>query len=268
MPLLFFLLFFICPYRSGSEDDSQVKKGNNTVVEEEEVSAQAEESCQVAQAEVVQVQQVQEDEEEQRKHIHLRPLKLALTALTLAFYASAELAYINFSSTVLQNLDTGSSEEDAISASEAAVLQSILAAAYALGRFFNAFAALRLTPEVIIVYHFLIIAVGQVAIFFGRHSRVLVYGGTAVLGAGFSAMWPAILALTERHLRLTHLAGTVLYFANGLLSLFSPLIVGRFLADQPAVLFIFEAGYLGISCLFFLVLRLGLIREKLRWRLN
>lgn len=162
-------------------------------------------------------------------------------------------------------LDTGSGDEGAISAPEAAVLQSILAATYALGRFLNAFAAIRLTPETIIVYHFILIGAGQVAVFCGRHSRVLVYGGTALLGAGFSAMWPAILALTERHLRLTHLAGTVLYFANGLLSLFSPLIVGPFLVDKPQVLWIFEGAYLGVSLLFFLILRLGLIKEPLRW---
>ncbi|KAH9401599.1 hypothetical protein TYRP_016997 [Tyrophagus putrescentiae] len=191
------------------------------------------------------------------------PTKLGLTALCLAFYASAELAYINFSSTVLQMLETEG--EDKISAEEAAILQSVLAAAYALGRLATAFIAIRVRPEAIMAYHYLTVLCGLLAVFFGRSHRVLVYGGTAVLGAGFSAMWPAILAFTERYMRLTHCAGTVLYFANGLLSLFSPLIVGRYLVSRPAIFFLFEGVYLLVSLLLFAVIRLGLIRKRLRF---
>ncbi|KAH9398081.1 hypothetical protein TYRP_019457 [Tyrophagus putrescentiae] len=199
------------------------------------------------------------------EHIRLRPLKLGLTALCLAFYASAELAYINFSSTVLQMLETEGEADDKISAEEAAILQSVLAAAYALGRLATAFIAIRVRPEAIMAYHYLTVLCGLLAVFFGRSHRVLVYGGTAVLGAGFSAMWPAILAFTERYMRLTHCAGTVLYFANGLLSLFSPLIVGRYLVSRPAIFFLFEGVYLLVSLLLFAVIRLGLIRKRLRF---
>ena len=241
MPLLFTLLYFIRPYKKDETDEAD--EADKEEKEQETTTTTYEPALE--------------------EHIRLRPLKLGLTALCLAFYASAELAYINFSSTVLQMLETEG--ENKISAEEAAILQSVLAAAYALGRLATAFIAIRVRPEAIMAYHYLTVLCGLLAVFFGRSHRVLVYGGTAVLGAGFSAMWPAILAFTERYMRLTHCAGTVLYFTNGLLSLFSPLIVGRYLVSRPAIFFLFEGVYLLVSLLLFAVIRLGLIRKRLRF---
>ena len=69
-------------------------------------------------------------------------------------------------------------------------------------------------------------------------------------------MWPAILACTDRYLKLTNRAGSLLFFFAGVVSIFTPFIIGRFLKDTPTILFLFEGCYIVASLALFVVLRL------------
>lgn len=75
-------------------------------------------------------------------------------------------------------------------------------------------------------------------------------------GFGFSAMWPAILAFTDRYLALTNRVGSLLFFFAGVVSLFTPFIIGRFLQDTPLILFAFEGVYILAALVLFILLRL------------
>ncbi|KAH9395173.1 hypothetical protein TYRP_020929 [Tyrophagus putrescentiae] len=187
-----------------------------------------------------------------RLHVPLRPLKLLLMALCLATYDAAEIAYFYFSPTMYQFMTDGVR----MTAEEAAHVLSVLSAAYTVGRLVTAFVAIKLKPDVIISYHFLIIIAGHLVLYTGRHQTEYIYAGTVVLGFGFSAMWPAILAFTDRYLALTNRVGSLLFFFAGVVSLFTPFIIGRFLQDTPLILFAFEGVYILAALVLFILLRL------------
>lgn len=67
-------------------------------------------------------------------------------------------------------------------ADESARVQSLLSAAYTFGRLLTAFISIKLQPDVIILYHYLIIALAHMTIFFGRDSRLCIYLGSVILG--------------------------------------------------------------------------------------
>lgn len=67
-------------------------------------------------------------------------------------------------------------------------------------------------------------------------------------------MWPAILAFTDKHLKLTDQAASILYFFGGFISLFNPLIIGRFVQTNPLAFFLFEGSYISLSFVLFILL--------------
>lgn len=237
VPIIFFLLFFIRPYEKSTEFQEVVTTDSPRTI----------------------------SETPDRLHIPLRPLKLLLMALCLATYDAAEIAYFYFSPTMFQFMTDGV----AMSAEDAAHVLSVLSAAYTAGRLVTAFVAIKLKPDVIISYHFLIIIAGHLVLLMGRHQVQYIYVGTVILGFGFSAMWPAILAFTDRYLALTNRVGSLLFFFAGVISLFTPFIIGRFLQATPLILFAFEGAYITTSLALFIVLRLLIgFRDRATGELN
>ena len=105
-----------------------------------------------------------------------RKLKLILAALFLATYDGAEIGYFYYSPTMLQYMDIK------LTASVAAHVSSVLSAAYTSGRLLTAFISLKLKPDIIVSYHFVIILVAQVVLFIGRDNQTIIYIATAILG--------------------------------------------------------------------------------------
>lgn len=187
------------------------------------------------------------------KKVSNRRMKILAMAIFLGAYDAAEIGYFFFAPTAFQYM------EIKMEASETAKMSSILSGAYTFGRLFSAVVSLKLAPDYIIMYHFVIIAFAQVFLFLVRHNQTLIFVGTALLGFGFSAMWPAILGFTQRHLRLSNKAGSVLFFSAGVMSLFTPLIVGHFINTYPLVLFLFELIYLAVAVLCYAVIKFILL---------
>ena len=114
-----------------------------------------------------------------------RKCKIFLAGLTMALYANAEQNFFTFCCAMFQYLDIG------FSAKDAALLMSLLYATFTGGRLVTAFISHKLKPDTIIMYHFVII-IGAIGIMYvGRQTQLWIYIGTMILGAGFSAMWPA-----------------------------------------------------------------------------
>lgn len=186
-----------------------------------------------------------------------RGLKLAICGLCLASYSAVETGWFSFSSSMLQYIDIR------MDASKAAFVQSVCSAIFTLGRLVTAFIATRLLPDIIVAYHMVTFMIGLAIVFFGRDSETVIIVGSAVLGKklmtlfclllnqfvcyfsgyAFSAIWPAMFAFTERHLRLSHRVCSTYCFLAGLLSLTVPLVLGQTFQSTPMILFAIEVVF-------------------------
>lgn len=189
-----------------------------------------------------------------------RRTKIALMALILALYDAAEIGYFYFSPSLFML-----APDIKMESSTAAHLSSVLSAAYTFGRLVSTFISIKIKPDIIIAYHFLIIFAGHSLLYLFRTDLLMVYVATVIIGLGFSAMWPAILAFTDRHLKLTDRVGTILFCTAGVVSLFTPTTIGPFLDKtsrvfNPLMLFAFEMVYIGISFVVYVFFNLVVLR--------
>lgn len=182
------------------------------------------------------------EEEPEKEEVSNRILKLSLCAFLLAIYGSAELGWFNFATTMWQYLEIH------LDAPTAAQAQSILSGAYAFGRLLSAFISIKVVPQIVLSYHFLIMATGLSTLYFGQHNKSVIFGASAVLGYGFSAMWPAIFAFAEEHFRLTDRAYSSFTVLSGIISLTFPLVLGQTFRKRPIMLFLLEGSFLVIAC--------------------
>lgn len=111
-----------------------------------------------------------------------RLVKLALCGLCLSCYATGELGWFGFSSAMYQYLP----DLDEMDATKAAHVQSVLSATFTSGRLLTAFITLRLVPDVIITYHYVVAFVALGTLYFGRGSLIAIYIGSALLGKFFN----------------------------------------------------------------------------------
>lgn len=178
-----------------------------------------------------------------------RFLKLSLCAISIGAYCAVELNYFAFSSVYFQK-----SGDNPLSATESARVLSLLAFMYAIGRLLTAFISIKVVPDIIVVYHLATLIVGQsITFLWGRHSHAGIYVGTIITGLGFSAIWPGILAFTERHLRLDDRVGSIFSLITGLLSLSVPLIISQYLNTFPQILFLLSSILIPVSLIVFIV---------------
>lgn len=75
-----------------------------------------------------------------------------------------------------------------LSPSEAAHVQTVLSITYTLGPAVTAFVALKVSPDIIVSYHFVFLLTGLAMLYFGQASMYLIYTGSAIIGYGMSAM--------------------------------------------------------------------------------
>ena len=194
------ILYFIRPYKSSAASSvaqSLTKNASGTtdlVINDEEKVVSQSSSSEIAAS------------------IPNRTAKLILTGLCLAIYAAAEFGHFSFSTSMFQYLEIG------LSASQSAMVTSILSATFTLGRLLTAFISIRLQPDLIISYHYAIIIISLGVLYIGRHNLVVIYLSTAGLGYGYSCVWPAFFSFTERHLKLTDRVSSCYSFLFGVTS--------------------------------------------------
>lgn len=148
VPIIFLILFLIRPYTKNNEI-------NHTL---DEVQPQL--------------------ENVNRRSESKRALKLIMVAICLGTYDAAEIGYFFFSPSMFQY-------SKVLSAEEGAHVLSVLSAAYTIGRLVTAFISIKIRPDVIISYHFVIVIIAQSILFFGHDSPPLIYVGTVILGMNY-----------------------------------------------------------------------------------
>nr|XP_027205948.1 uncharacterized protein LOC113799506 isoform X2 [Dermatophagoides pteronyssinus] len=178
-----------------------------------------------------------------------RKIKLILIGLMLAAYMGAEMAYNDYSDTMFQYW-----QPDRLTATQSATVMACLCTGCTVGCLITAIISLRLKPNIIIAYHLAIIIGALSLLYVGRHNTIIIYISNAMLGYGFSAVWPGILAFTERHLKMTDRASSFIFFFTESAVMFTPLLIGQYLTTQPLILMLFEAIYMTISIILFIII--------------
>lgn len=197
-----------------------------------------------------------EEREAEIAAIPHRVAKLALCGVCLAAYSSVELGWFNFSTTMWQFLPVD------LDATQSNLMMSIVSGTFTLGRFLTGFIALRLSPDTILAYHLVTMAVGLGTLFLGRADQTFIIIGNALFGFGLSAMWPALFAFTERHLRLSDRVCSLYSFLAGFLSIMTPLILGSTFNAHPTALFLIEGINLTICAAAFITVKLWIERDN------
>jgi len=105
-----------------------------------------------------------------------RNLMIGLTALCLATYSALELSHFQFSSTYYQYITKP------VTASRAAQILSAMATSYTIGRFLSSIIAIKVLPEIMIIYHLCIIAVSMVVLYFGQNIEWILWVGNGMIG--------------------------------------------------------------------------------------
>ncbi|CAG2109152.1 unnamed protein product [Medioppia subpectinata] len=120
---------------------------------------------------------------------------IILVGMSLNSYSAMEQSFLNNSSTYYQYLPIR------LSAQEAADVLSVMTSTYTVGRLISAFIASKLSAEVMLVYHSVIICVSMAILQFGQHSKAFIWAGNALIGFGYSAMWPSYIAFGEKYIK-------------------------------------------------------------------
>lgn len=213
-----------------------------------------------------------------------RKAKLAIMAFCVATYVASEFGYVAFSTAMYQYLDIH------LSAPLSARVQSIMSTSFTLGRLITAFISLKVKPDIILCYHYVLLIGSIVFIYFGRDNLTMIYAGNVILGEffllsqkksiikffqcqkcilgfGFSAIWPGLFAFTEHFLHLTDRVCTVFAFFAGSACLIIPLVLGQVFHSYPIILIIVIGVFTIISFTLFLFVRVWIFfNEKMNHR--
>ena len=105
-----------------------------------------------------------------------RLVLIVLFALIFHGYNCLESSFMTYASTYCQYLPLK------LSASKGAQLTSILSATYTSGRLISALISSRVRADIMLCYHFGIIGVSLVILYFGQNTEFMVYLGMCALG--------------------------------------------------------------------------------------
>ena len=274
MPIIFFVMYFTCPYvqpsaRKGKqiktedkdEEEEKKEKSAQSVPATTSLSPSSSLSLPSSPPSLPNSNQTQKPSKThpstQPKIIPYRKTKIGLMGLCLGIYIAAEVGFLTFCTSMFQYLPI------ALSASEAAHVQSVLSTTFTLGRLITALISLKVAIDVILAYHFLL-QVAALTFFYAfcLDSRPLIYAGMAFLGYAFSAIWPAIFGFTEQHLGLTSRICSLYTFLVGVNGLITPLILSYGFRENPLVLVYITASCVVISATLFTTVRLWILQNN------
>ena len=190
---------------------------------------------------------------------------MILCGLAIACESSAEFGWFNFSPTMYQfwskkpsnGTETGwgsGGSGISLTPTKADHLLAIQFIWYAIGRLSTTFITIKLKPEYIISYHYMIICgslIGQYYVQGTNQTWIAITN--SMLGYGMSAMWPALLAFSERHLHLSNQICSMYSFLSGICALIIPLIMGQTFKARPLLLFYLCGLYITISLVMFVI---------------
>ncbi|CAG2118202.1 unnamed protein product, partial [Medioppia subpectinata] len=168
-----------------------------------------------------------------------RMIMIILAAMSLNCYSGVEQTYQNNGSTFYQYDPLVH-----ISAHKAANIMALMTGCYALGPIASSFISRWFSPEVMLTYHLIIIAVSFVVLQFSQMNMIRIWIVNAFIGYGFSAMYPLYYSFTDKHLTFTNKISSIVSIASQCFPLMSPFLIGPLIEDHPHVLLDLEFGYL------------------------
>lgn len=239
VPALLIVMYFVCPFRTSSlpSATSSTEKKKKDIEEDNhhQVTTTTTTSSRTLDP----------------SSIPHRSLKLLLISVAVGTYIAGEGGFISYGSSMYQYLGGVH-----LSATEAAHVQSVLSATFTAGRLLNTLVSLKLPIDLILSYHYVLQLAALAVLFFGHsHGLPLIYGGTALLGFGYSATWPGMFAFTEVHLVLTDRIGALFVALTAVIGVITPLVLGQTFKTAPIMLLYLTAAYSAVSFGLFLVLR-------------
>ncbi|KAI2800220.1 major facilitator super [Blomia tropicalis] len=147
----------------------------------------------------------QQQKTKRQNKIAWRKTKLLISGLALAIVVAAKIGYVTYSSAMFQYM------EIKLSASQSAHVMTTFTALYTIGPLITAFVSIKLRPDHILSYHYVLIIGSLVLIYLGQNQIILIYLGSGILGFSISVMWPAMIAFTE-YLELTFIIISLMLF--------------------------------------------------------
>jgi len=190
-----------------------------------------------------------------------RVLSIVLFSVFMAFFCVSENTYLRFGATYYQYIPLK------LTASKSAEIVSAMATSYTIGRGISVLIAIKIKPQIMIGYHFVILITSIIILFFGQNSITLIWIGSLTLSFGFSSVFPAIFSFISRYLIITDRIGTILVFSSTSITIFAPLVLGPYIEKFSPIYIITIVTNISISILLFIII-LYIIRKTNKNYLN
>ncbi len=183
-------------------------------------------------------------------------LSIILVSIFMAFYCVSESIYLVFGATYYQYIPLK------FTASKSAEIVSAMATSYTIGRGISVFIAIKIRPQLMISYHFLIIITSIIILFFGQNSITLLWVGSLSLSFGYSSVYPSIFSFINQYLVITDRIGTIFVFSTTSLTMFAPYVLGTYIEKFSDVYIISMITTLSISILVFIIILYIILKTK------
>jgi len=179
---------------------------------------------------------------EQSPTTHLKLKLIILSAAFLGFDQGMEMCSMQFISTFAQFGDHGFSE------TQGAYVLTTMTGAYAIGRAFGIVAILKVPAHFILAFNLMILLISNaILLIFADSSVWALWSGAALLGIGFSTVYPSFCAYIERHLVFTNAIGSLMLVSGSLIGAVYPIIIGDQIKANATVLV--YVNFFSIACI-------------------
>ena len=188
---------------------------------------------------------------------------IILGLLTLAPYVGIEITNFQLIATFAKNSHLQ------LSPSDSALVQSLLAGAFALCRGIIFLITFFYWSEKSIYLNLIIIFIGNTVLFlyqFNEFSKAYLWAGVIICGSGFSSMFPSVYAFLENQFTISNTIGGLFVCISGLVGAVLPTLCGQFVEDQPLTLVYVNyicAAIITISFILFNILIYGKSQSKI-----
>lgn len=190
---------------------------------------------------------------------------IALLSLSMSTFAGMEMAYISYSCAYYQVIPIH------FSAKTAAELNSVMSATLTAGKLMSAFISIKLRPEIMIAYSFVIIAISLVIFYVGVSTSWALWLGNALIGLGYSGVWSSYFSLADNYVGLSNRVSSILQGMAAICPMISPFIFGPLIEKKPQIFLSLQFVYYILSIVSFaaivLIARKHMRSEKMIIRL-
>lgn len=156
---------------------------------------------------------------------------IGIACCLFCFYVGLEVLTFNFVTEFSIRIGVG------VSKSDAAILTSVVSAAFAVSRCGSIFLACKMCVETMIYASLVTIAIGNLLLLlFSRSSVIMLWAGVVLVGSGHASMYPSLWSFLEQRVTVTTRVSALLHFMGTCSSVGLPILVSTYIQDHPLVL--------------------------------